>query len=313
MKTITFGSRGSQLAVAQTKWFIERIKKAHPNITVKHEIIKTSGDSDQTTSLTAMPGIGVFVKELRTALLAGKIDCAVHSLKDVPEEIPEGLALVSFPEREDARDILISDGTSFSKLPAGAKVGTGSPRRIMQLQAMRQDLEYISIRGNLDTRIQKVLDGEYDAVIAAAAGMKRLGRTQEITRYFSLDQMVPAIGQGALAVECRQGESDLITTLRTVNDNLTEAAILIEREFMGRVGGGCKVPMACHAYFSGELIRIAAIMGDIKQNMLVKIEKSILPESLTEALEELVNDLIEDCRKTNIPVPLDLPDNYLLS
>jgi len=312
MKRLIVGTRGSKLAVTQTEWVIDCLKEQCPGLGVELKIIKTTGDRDQKTDLDKFAGMGVFVKELQLAMLKNEIDCAVHSLKDVPEDEPEGLSLVSFPEREDARDVFISGGTKFQDLPPGAKVGSGSPRRIMQLQDFRQDLEFVSIRGNLDTRIRKVKEGELDGIVVAAAGVKRLKRQSEITEYFSFDRIIPAIGQGALAIECRKGDRESIRIARSVNDDLCEAAVMLEREFMNRVGGGCRVPMACHAYLSGEGFRMMAVMGDINKQKMYRSEKSTPMDEIEELVEDISWNILEGCREREIPIPKDLPEHSLL-
>ncbi len=312
MKLI-IGSRDSQLAVTQTQWAIEELKKAHPNLEIEHKLIRTEGDKDQTTELDKFANLGVFVKELQIALLKGEIDCAVHSLKDVPELQPEGLALVCFPEREDPKDVFISQGTPFIQLPQGAQVGTGSPRRIMQLRKMRPDIKFVPIRGNLDTRIKKVTDGELDGIILAAAGLNRLNQKENITHSFSFDAMIPAIGQGCLALESRDEDTETISLLRSINHDLTEVAIRMEREFMTRVGGGCKVPMACHVYPYGDGFRMMAIMGDAKVDNMARIERSGGLDEIESLVEDITQDILEDCKDKSIPIPKDLPDNYLTS
>src|SRR6185436_15863400 len=192
------------------------------------QIIKTTGDADQRTKLNEFPGMGIFVKELQLALLAGTIDFAVHSLKDVPEDEPEGLMLACFPEREDPRDVFVSDGRRFRDLPAGARVGTGSPRRVLQLKALRPDLEYVPVRGNVDTRVNRVRSGELQGTILAAAGLKRLGRAKDIAHPFSFTEMIPAIGQASLALECRAADARTRALIAPLNDDLTAAAVTLE-------------------------------------------------------------------------------------
>lgn len=300
------------MATTQTKWVMGRLQEKFPELEVELKIIKTTGDRDQKTSLDKFSGMGVFVKELRSALLNKDIDCAVHSLKDVPEDQPAGLSLVSYPEREDASDVFISKGVPFRNMPSGAAIGTGSPRRIMQLQQLRGDLKYVPIRGNLDTRIKKVMDGKIDGIVAAAAGLKRLQRKGEITEHFSFDTMIPAIGQGALALECRIKDSRVKKMLRAVNHGFTEAAVLLEREFMAQVGGGCKVPMACHVYLSGDGFRMMAVMGDNKQKKIARVEKWAGLDEVEQLLDDVTWSILEDCREHNIPIPKDLPDHNLI-
>ncbi|MBF0430304.1 MAG: hydroxymethylbilane synthase [Fibrobacteria bacterium] len=312
MKKLIIGTRGSLLAVTQTKWVAGVLQEHFPELEIEIKIIKTTGDIDQKTDLDKFKDLGVFVKELQIALLQGDIHCAVHSLKDVPEQEPEELCLASFPEREDARDVLISEGMSFRELPPKAKVGTGSPRRILQLSWIRPDLEYVLTRGNIDTRINKVKSGELQGLILAAAGLKRLGIFDESAHLFSLNEMVPAIGQGALAIECRRNDNPTIKIIRAVNSDLTEACVLLEREFMSAVGGGCKAPMACHVYPSGDALRMSAVLGEIKTLKGAKYEKTASPEDIEELAEEVVWNILEECKEKQIPIPKDLPDHALL-
>lgn len=310
--TLIVGSRGSALALTQSGMVCDMLRKAHKGLEVRLEVIKTTGDADQSTKLSEFPGMGVFVKELQLALLAGTIDCAVHSLKDVPEDEPEGLMLAAFPEREDPRDVFITNGTRFRDLPAGSKVGTGSPRRVLQLKAVRPDLEYIPIRGNVDTRVGKVRSGEMQGTILAAAGLKRLGRASDIGHPFSFEEMIPAIGQASLALECRVDNDRVRKLISAVNDDLTAAAVTLERRFMKRVGGGCKVPMAAHVYPYGDGWRMLAVMGDPVTGAMVRVEQGGDADD-EDALLELVASRIEDeCKDKGIPMPRDLPAHYLL-
>ncbi len=312
-RALVMGTRGSALALAQSEMMAEALRKAHKGLEVRLEIIKTAGDADQATKLNAFPGMGVFVKELQLALLDGSIDCAVHSLKDVPEDEPEGLMLAAFPEREDARDVFISDGRGFRQLPAGAKVGTGSPRRVLQLKALRPDLEYVGIRGNVDTRIGKVRSGELQGVVLAAAGLHRLGRQADITHPFSFQDMIPAIGQAALALECRAADTRVLKLLEAVDHAETHDAVDMEREFMKRIGGGCKVPMAAHVYPYGEYgMRMLAVLGNPLTGACARIEQTIDADEEDELLEEVAVRMEESCRDRGIPLPHDLPAHHLL-
>lgn len=312
-QTLILGTRGSALAMTQSNMMADALRAAHKDLDVRLEIIKTAGDADQKTKLHAFPGLGVFVKELQTALLEGTIDCAVHSLKDVPEDEPEGLVLAAFPEREDARDVFISDGIAFRKLPKGSKVGTGSPRRILQLKAIRPDLEYVAVRGNVDTRIGKVRSGELQGIVLAAAGLRRLGRAAEITHMFSFQEMVPAIGQASLGIECRADDTRVLKLLEAVDDPETHDAVALERDFMKRIGGGCKVPMAAHAYPYGEYgMRMLAVLGDPATGAMARVEQTLDEDEEDEMLEEIAVRMEELCRDKGIPLPHDLPAHHLL-
>jgi hydroxymethylbilane synthase len=306
-KTLVLGSRGSPLALTQANMVKGWLEEAHPGLEVRIEIIKTSGDTDQGTALDAFPALGVFVKEIQAALLDGRIDAAVHSLKDVPEDQPEELLLAAYPPREDARDVFISkgakNGVKFADLPQGAKVGTGSPRRILQLRALRPDLQFVPLRGNVDTRIAKVESGELDGIVLAAAGLRRLGRTEVITHTFSFQESIPAIGQAALGLECRATDTATTALLAVLNDPDTAEAVELERQFMQAVGGGCKVPMAAHAYPYGDGFRFLAVMGDAKTGGQVRMERVLDPEYAEEDVDEFAEDILAACRAKGLPTP----------
>ncbi len=310
-KKFIVGSRGSDLALTQTRQVMAALAESNPGVELELLIVKTEGDRDQTTNLSAFPAMGVFVKELQIALLERRIDLAIHSLKDVPEDEPEGLVLAAFPERQDPRDVFIGKKT-FRELEKGARVGTGSPRRVLQLKKMRPDLEYVAIRGNVDTRIKQVTEGRLDGTVLAAAGLNRLNRTQDFLHSFSFSEMIPAIGQASLALECRVDDDDSHALCRTLNDELTEGAVVIERDFMRRVGGGCKVPMAAHVYPHGEGWRMLAVMGDPLSGKLVRVERSAAAEDAEEMLEEVTWQILEACKAQGIPTPRELPDGHLM-
>jgi hydroxymethylbilane synthase len=309
-RTFILGSRGSELALTQSRWVMAQLQAAIPDLKIELQIIKTQGDVDQTTRLDAFPAWGVFVKELQVALLEKRIDFAVHSLKDVPDGQPEGLILAAFPPREDARDVFISQGLRFRDLPAGALVGTGSPRRVMQLKALRPDLNYVPLRGNVDTRVRKVKDGELAATLLAAAGLKRLGRSQDITHTFGFHELIPAIGQAALALECRAADAEVRQLLAHINDETTEDLVRLERQFMSAVGGGCKVPMAAHAYPYGDGVRFLCAMGKPDGTELVRLERSFSFEDAEDEVDDLAEILLEECLAKGIPTP-DKPDASL--
>ncbi len=306
-KTLVLGSRGSLLAVTQSTMVKNLLEKAHPGLTVRLEIIKTSGDVDQGTALDAFPALGVFVKEIQNALRDGRIDAAVHSLKDVPEDQPEGLLLAAFPQREDARDVFVSkgfkSGVKFTDLPQNARVGTGSPRRILQFRALRPDLQFIPLRGNVDTRIAKMESGEVDGIVLAAAGLRRLGKESVITHSFSFSDSIPAIGQAALALECRADDAFAIRVLEALDDPETREAVELERQFMLAVGGGCKVPMAAHAYPYGDSYRFIAVMGDAKTGKFARLERVLDPEYAEEDVDEIAEEMLAACRAKGLPTP----------
>jgi hydroxymethylbilane synthase len=251
---LTIGSRGSQLALWQANWIRARLEALGESCRI--EIIKTTGDKITDVPLAKVGGKGLFTKEIEEALLDGRVDLAVHSMKDLPTELPAGLTLAAVPAREDPRDALV--GRKLADLPPGARVGTGSLRRVAQLRAMRPDLAVESIRGNLDTRLRKLSEGQYDALVLAAAGLKRLGWEDRISEY--LDEMCPAVGQGALAVETRDDRGPAWQACNRLDDPGTRAAVVAERAVLSALGGGCQVPIGAHARIEDGLLRLRAIV-----------------------------------------------------
>lgn len=258
---LILGSRGSKLALWQANFIKNTLERQRP-VEVRIEIIRTTGDKITDVPLATLGGTkALFTKEIEEALLAGRIDLAVHSLKDMPTFLPQGLILAAIPAREDARDALISrHGQKWNELTAGARVGTSSLRRQVQLRRLRRDLMIEPLRGNLDTRLRKLDEGQYDAVVVAQAGLNRMGLADRATQIFSADEMLPAIGQGALAIETRDGDEELRAGLDGLRDPDTEAAITAERAFLARLGGGCQVPLAAHAQVKGERLRLKGVV-----------------------------------------------------
>jgi hydroxymethylbilane synthase len=258
---IIIGTRGSALALAQTTWVKERILRHFPDTEVSLKIIKTSADKDTTSSLRSS-SVGVFVKELEQALREEQIDIAVHSMKDVPTQIAAGLEISAIPEREDARDAFISSqAKSLLELPQGATIGTGSVRRQAQILAIRPDLKIVDIRGNVDSRIKKLEDGIYDAIILACAGLRRLGLQQRITSPFDYEQMLPSPGQGALAIETRSHDFRVKAMVSPLNHPPSAIAVTAERSFLQRMGGGCNVPIAACARVTQETLEMDALVA----------------------------------------------------
>ncbi len=243
---LRLGTRGSQLAVTQSGHVAEALTLA-TGVEVELVIIKTKGDQVTDRPLQAVGGKGLFTKEIEDALLAGEVDLAVHSMKDMPTDNPEGLEISSVPERVDPRDALV--GARLDELAPGARVGTGSVRRALQLRLRRPDLEILGIRGNVDTRIAKQQRGEYDAIVLAMAGLTRLGRAGDATEAIPVDAMIPAVGQGALAVQCRRGDVDTQRILEAIHHDATARCVEAERAFLTEVSGGCSAPAACHAFW----------------------------------------------------------------
>ena len=247
-RTLTLGTRGSALARWQTEWASAALTRAWPELRVVLRPFTTAGDRQLDQPLPAIGGKGVFTEDLENALRAGEIDLAVHSLKDLPVAAAPGLALGAIGPRADARDALIARrGGTLRSLPRGARVGTSSLRRAAQLLAARPDLALSPLRGNVDSRVRKALSGDYDAIVLAAAGLLRLGLQEAISEYLSFETMLPAPGQGAIAVQCRADDTELLGWLRPLDDAPTRAAVSAERAFLAGLGGGCAAPIAAYA------------------------------------------------------------------
>jgi hydroxymethylbilane synthase len=245
---LTFATRPSALARWQTARVIQLLQVAHLGLECREHVITTTGDHVLNHPLPEIGGKGLFTAELEEALLSGEVDVAVHSLKDLPVEDTPGIVVAAIPEREAAYDVLVSaKAWTFSSLPEGARVGTCSVRRTAQLLARRPDLTILPLRGNVDTRVQKVLNGDYDAIVLAQAGLTRLGLETHISEVFSLDVVLPAPGQGALAVQCRVDDLETLELLAEIHDPLTAAVIDAERAFLLGLGGGCALPIAAFA------------------------------------------------------------------
>lgn len=252
---LTIGSRGSQLALWQARWVQSRLASLGQQCRI--EIIKTTGDKITDVALSQVGSKGLFTKEIEEALLAGAIDLAVHSLKDMPTELPAGLTLAAIPEREDPRDALV--GRALESLGAGARVGTGSLRRAAQLRARRPDLTIEDIRGNVDTRLRKLDEGRYDAIVLASAGLRRLGWENRITELFDPGVLCPAVGQGALAVETRK-DGAAFQIARQLEHAESRARVTAERAVLAALGGGCQAPIGSHAYIDGETLVIIGVV-----------------------------------------------------
>lgn len=263
MRTIVVGSRRSKLALTQTKWVVAKLEQLGLPFRFEIKEITTKGDKVLDVTLSKVGGKGLFVKEIEDAMLNHEIDMAVHSMKDVPAVLPDGLVIGCIPEREDARDALISkNGTPFSGLKEGAVVGTSSLRRGAQLLAVRSDIRIKSVRGNIDTRLEKLKNGDYDAIVLAAAGLKRMGWSADtVTEFFDPDICLPAIGQGALAVECRADDGELLDALRKLDSAETAETVKAERVFLDKMEGGCQVPIAGLAKKTAEGISLTALVA----------------------------------------------------
>ncbi|HLK18597.1 MAG TPA: hydroxymethylbilane synthase [Bryobacteraceae bacterium] len=265
---LTIGSRGSQLALWQARWIQARIQGF--GLESRIEIIHTTGDKITDVALSKVGTKGLFTKEIEEALLSGAIDLAVHSLKDMPTDLPAGLTLAAIPEREDPRDALV--GRKLDALPAGSRVGTSSLRRAAQLRARRPDLQIENIRGNVDTRLRKLDEGQYDAIVLASAGLRRLGWDDRIAELLDADVMCPAVGQGALAVETREdgGEAQQIAARLEHRDS--RIAVTAERAVLRALGGGCQVPIGAYATVDGDHLRVRAIIVSPDGERLIRKE-----------------------------------------
>jgi hydroxymethylbilane synthase len=274
MKSIRIGTRHSKLARAQTAWVQGKLAEKYPNAKIETILIKTSGDRFVQASLQAIGGKGIFTKEIEEALLRNEIDIAVHSMKDLPTELAAGLVIAAVPAREDPRDVLVSDGAeTLSKLSPDARVATGSLRRRAQILHHRPDLQVVPIRGNVDTRLKKLDGGECDALIMAAAGLKRIGRGERIAEYIANDICLGAAGQGALGLESRQDES-MREELSFLHDPLTFAEVFAERSFLNRLGGGCHVPVGARAVAEGEQLTLFGVVASPDGSSLCRGETS---------------------------------------
>lgn len=276
MRKIIVGSRRSKLALWQTNWFIDQMKKSGAPFEFEIKEIVTKGDKILDVTLSKVGGKGLFVKEIEQALYDKEIDFAVHSMKDMPAEMPEGLVIGCVPERVDERDAFISnDHVKLADLPAGAVVGTSSLRRSAQILLQRSDVEIKWIRGNVDTRLAKLKAGEYDAIILAAAGLKRLGWSDDtVTEYLEADMCIPAVGQGALAIECRAEDEELLEALSKLTDVDTWTAVEAERAFLSAMDGGCQVPIAGHAVVNGEEITMTGLVAAPDASVVYKETRS---------------------------------------
>jgi len=275
---IIVGTRDSALALAQTELVVAGLRALHPGLPIQIRPLRTGGDHDQQSPLARLGGQGIFVKEIENALLAGEIDLAVHSLKDMPTVQPDGLAIGAVLPREDARDALVSRlGLTLAELPPGARVGTGSLRRQAQLRALRPDLEVLGLRGNVDTRLRKAASGEYDAIVLALAGLIRLGREAEATAVIPLDVLLPAVGQGAIGVEVRSDDAEALALARALDDPAARAATAAERSLLHELGGGCHVPVAAHATVDGDELFLRGLVADARGTRVVRGSRSGRP------------------------------------
>jgi hydroxymethylbilane synthase len=303
MKLI-FATRPSALARWQTQWVISALQEIHPGLVCEEKVIITQGDKVLDKPLPEIGGKGLFTQELESELLSGEVHCAVHSLKDLPVENPEGLTVGCIPVRAEVRDALISKNEyTLETLPSGAVVGTSSLRRAAQILSARPNLSTKSLRGNVDTRLRKALDGQYDAIILAGAGITRLGLEEHVTQWLPLDVMLPAPGQGALGIQCRADDEETLSLLSALEDAPTRAAVTAERQFLLGLGGGCAVPVAAYAeQMTREQrteIRLSGLVSSLNGKKIIRVHGQsddplqlgdrLAEQALTEGAQEILS------------------------
>ena len=293
MRNIVVGTRRSNLALTHTEWVINELKKKTNDYTFEVKKIVTTGDRIQSVTLSKVGGKGLFVKEIEKAMYDHEIDLAVHSMKDIPSEMPEGLTIGCIPEREDHRDAYIAkDHVKLDDLPEGAIIGTSSLRRGAQLLAYRPDLEIKWIRGNIETRLRKLEEEDYDAILLAAAGLKRVGWDPSIvTEFLESDVCLPAIGQGALALECREDDTELLELIQQINDEYTEKTVKAERKLLNMLEGSCQVPIAGYATLEDDEIEIRGLVASSDGKTVIQSTRRA--KDPIEAGRLVAEDLIE--------------------
>lgn len=292
---IKVGTRGSRLALTQTNHVIDMLKKAHPGLEAETVIIKTKGDKILNMPLDKIGDKGLFVKEIETALLSGDIDMAVHSMKDMPTEQPEGLTIVAPPAREDARDALIlREGlNSLDDIPEGGRIGTGAIRRISQILKHRPDLKFEPIRGNVETRMNKIETEGLDGVVLAAAGLKRLDLEHRITQMLDLDTVLPSPAQGILAIECRENDGTMLELLKAIQNDEAHIQARGERTFLEAVNGGCHIPVGAYCHIDGDNIKLDAMLGNSDGSVLHSVVWSGPVSEVEAGARELAEKLKE--------------------
>jgi hydroxymethylbilane synthase len=270
-KEIRIGTRASALALWQAEWVKSELEKKYPGMTVSLTKIKTTGDKILDVPLAQVGGKGLFVKEIEEAMLAHEIDIAVHSMKDVPTMFPDGLHLSCITKREDARDALLTrNNMKFKDLPQGATIGTSSLRRQAQLMSVRPDFKIAQLRGNVDTRLRKLKEGQFDAIILAAAGVRRLGLAENVSEYIDPSISLPAIGQGALGIECRVDDRELNDLIAFFNHQDTRTCVTGERALLRRLEGGCQVPIACYGQIVNGKLHLIGLVGSVDGKRIIK-------------------------------------------
>lgn len=306
-ETIIVGTRGSKLALWQANWVKGAIEGSHRDLTVELSIIKTKGDKILDVPLAKVGGKGLFVKEIEEALLDRRIDLAVHSMKDMPAEIPPGLCIGAIPKREEPRDVLISrENLPLDQLKHGARIGTSSLRRAAQLLHIRPDFIIVPLRGNLDTRLKKLHAESLDAIVLAAAGVRRMGLSERITQIMDEAVMLPAVGQGALCIEIRKQDPHIAKVVGTLDDPATRTVVLGERAFLNRLEGGCQVPIAAHGHIDDQGYTLTGLVCDVdgtqrieqsrtgprsrSEQIGIELAEALLAEGAGDILERLNTD-----------------------
>lgn len=293
-KTLRIATRKSPLALWQANWIKGQLEERNPELTVELVRIMTKGDKILDVPLAQVGGKGLFVKEIEDALLDGRADIAVHSMKDVPTELPPGLHLAVITEREDPRDAWFSNGgVRFRDLPQGALVGTSSLRRQAQLKALRPDLRFEHLRGNVDTRLRKLEEGLYDAIVLAAAGVKRLGLADKVTEYLADDVTLPATGQGAVGIECRVQDPETNALIAPLNHYPSAVAVTAERAFLATLEGGCQVPIAGYARLEGETLTLRGLVGSLDGETLIRGSRVGSPAAAAEIGQSLGEEILD--------------------
>jgi len=307
--SLRIGTRRSQLALWQANWVKSELLKRHPSLSIQLVTIKTKGDKILDVPLAKVGGKGLFVKEIEEALLQKRVDLAVHSMKDMPAELPPGLCIGPIPPRENPADVLIAkNNLAFTQLPAGARIGTSSLRRAAQLLGIRPDIEIVPLRGNLDTRLRKLVDPTegLDAIVLAAAGVLRLGLENRITEYLDSRIMLPAAGQGALCIEIRQDDRSVADKVSGLNHPPTRQIVLGERSFLHRLEGSCQVPIAAHGEIKGYQIQLDGLVADVEGREIIRdhlmgpvdnaetIGRALAEQLLIKGADKILEKLVAD-------------------
>ena len=293
MTTLRIGTRASALALWQANWVKGELERRWPGLQVQLVPIKTTGDKIQNVPLAEVGGKGLFTKEIDEALLSGRVDLAVHSMKDIPYQLPPGIEFGAIPEREDPRDALISNGRWLDDLPPAARIGTSSLRRQVQLRHRFPSLKIVTLRGNVDTRLKKLADGEFDAIILALAGLRRLGRESGVTQGLDQELMLPAIGQGALRIACRGDDASTREKVAPLDHENTRLAVTAERGLLGVLEGSCKVPIAGHARLEEGQIKLKGLVANLAGTVVVSSEIAGVPAKARDVGVALGQELLK--------------------